>query len=126
MSLKFRRMQRLEKELRELVASCLLSSRFKGFLEGLVSISSVKLNSDLRRAKVFVSVLGSSVQTTRSFEEILSREREIQKYVNKSLRMKFPPRLFFVLEEDMGRFTRVEALLYKHHQINGIKKDSSH
>ena len=116
MDLKFRRTQRLEKQLREIVAHCLLSSRFKGFLEGLVSVSSVKLNSDLRRAKVFVSVLGSSHQTERSFEEIVSREKEIQKYVNRNIRVKFPPRLSFALEKDWDRFMKVDALLYKNSQ----------
>lgn len=105
-----RRVQRVEKELQHIVANYLLKG-FKGRLCGLVSVSRVEANAQLRTAKVYVSVLGSDEDRRNSLESLQQGTHEIQQHVNKQLRMKFVPRISLILDEGLEKLLRVESLL---------------
>jgi ribosome-binding factor A len=105
-----RRVQRVEKELQHIVANYLVRG-FKGQLQGLVSVSRVESNPKLRTAKVYISVMGSDEQRETSIDTLQEHAREIQNHVNKQLRMKFVPRLSFVLDQGLQKLLHVESLL---------------
>lgn len=107
-----RRVQRVERELREIVARYLL----KGLstpVPGLVSISRVQATKELRTAKVFVSVMGSEDEKEEAFAIVEDHIREIQKDVNSKLRMKFVPKIQLVLDKGFEHMMKVESLLHQ-------------
>ncbi|OFZ19068.1 MAG: ribosome-binding factor A, partial [Bdellovibrionales bacterium RBG_16_40_8] len=105
-----RRLQRVEKELQHIIANYLVRG-FKGSLHGLVSVSRVESNPKLRTAKVFVSIMGSDADKERSIDALNENIYEIQKHVNKELRMKFVPRISIVHDKGLERILKVETLL---------------
>jgi ribosome-binding factor A len=105
-----RRLGRIEREIREVIAGHLLSG-FRGELSGFVSVSRVVVSRDLRHAKVLITVLGTEADRTASLKELAAHAYEIQGLVNHALRMKFVPRLTFAYDEGMENSLRVEKIL---------------
>lgn len=91
-----RRVQRVEKELKQVIASYLLSG-FKGPLPGIVSVAEISVNPDLRSAKVYISVLGSEEDRDMAEELLNDQAPAIQQHINRSIRMKFCPKLRFLV-----------------------------
>lgn len=78
----------------------------------LITVTAVKVTPDLRSAKVFVSVLPE--QKTGSALDILRRHtREIQKYLNGKLTMKFVPRIEWEVDLTALRYAQIEEALKK-------------
>ena len=105
-----RRIKRVEREVREVVARYLLTG-FRGELSGLVSVSRVTMAGDLRAGRVFISVMGEPGDAEASLAEIKEFVHEIQTEVDKQLKMKFCPKLSFFLDESMEHVLKVEKIL---------------
>lgn len=105
-----RRQARLEKELREVIATYLISG-FRGELEGLVSVSRVQAAPDLKSAKVMVSHLGTDEQRDISFEVLEERVRDIQDEVAHKLKLRHTPKLTIVLDTSLEKQLKVEGIL---------------
>ncbi len=106
-----RRVFRVEREIREVIGSYLLGG-FRGQLSGLVSVARVVVTKDLRSAKVFISVLGTDEDRKRSLAELQEFAHEVQFEVNRRLRMKFCPKLRFVVDESLEKQLKVEQILH--------------
>ena len=75
-----------------------------------ITVSEVRLSSDLKRALVYVLPLGGD----RASEavEALNRERaEIRRALNRSVYLKYSPRLEFTLDTAFDRMDEVKRLL---------------
>lgn len=109
-----RRLLRVEKEMRNTIASYLTGMSgggFRGELKGLVTVSRVSASADLRSAKVFVSVLGTEAEQEATIESLESRARDVQSEVNRQLRMKHCPKLSFELDHGLEKSMHVDAIL---------------
>lgn len=113
-----RRAQRVEKELQQIVAKFLIHG-LNERLPGLVSVSRVQVGEKIRTAKIYVSVLGNPEDAELAMEILTDRISDVQKHVGKSLRMKFVPRISFVLDKGFEHMLKVESLLHE------ISKDKS-
>lgn len=105
------RIQRVEREIREVIGVYLLSG-FRGELHGIVSVSRVIVSKDLRQAKVFVTVMGSETDRKSSVSELQAQAYDIQSHVNHRLRMKYCPRLTFLYDEGFDHVLKVEKILH--------------
>jgi ribosome-binding factor A len=114
-----RRAQRVEKELQHIVAKFLIRG-LKIKLPGLVTVSRVQVNEKIRTAKIFVSILGSDKDTEDALELLEEYTPDVQKHVSKELRMKFIPRVAFVLDRGLEHYLKVESAL---HQISQERKN---
>lgn len=83
-----------------------------------VTITRVSAASNLRTARVWVSVLGDHQNSLAGGESIhrvltllLERRREIQAHLGHTLRLKYTPRLFFQMDGSLEQGDRVLALL---------------
>ena len=75
-----------------------------------ITVSEVRLSSDLKRALVYVLPLGGDM--AREAVEALNRERaEIRRALNRSVYLKFSPRLDFTLDTAFDRMDEVKRLL---------------
>ena len=104
------RLPRVEREIREVVASYLISG-FRGELPGLVSVSRVVASKDLRHAKVLVVALGENFDREALVKELQEHAHEVQQAVNQRLRMKFCPRLSFCYDTGYEHALKVETIL---------------
>lgn len=110
MSSASRRVQRVEKELRQIVAQYLLVG-FKEHLEGLVSVTRAKVSPDLRQAWVSVSMLGDNIDVDENLSRLQSRAQDFQREVHRLMPMKYCPKIQFVFDDSTEKILKVERLL---------------
>jgi ribosome-binding factor A len=78
---------------------------------GLITVNDVDLSGDLRNAKVFVSLLGSSEQQ-RTGMALLQKDRaRIQNLMAKTVFLKYIPRLHFIIDDSVVRGNKVLKIL---------------
>ncbi|MEA2386141.1 MAG: ribosome-binding factor [Thermoleophilaceae bacterium] len=104
------RMRRVNEAVKEV-----LSTHIAGDLRdpriGFVTVTSVETSTDLRRARVYVSVLGSEAERDSSLEGLEASRGYLQTHVAAELRMKRTPVLEFVYDESIDTGMRISGLL---------------
>ncbi len=94
-----RRADRINGLLRQEI-SILLSREIKDpRLDGVISITQVKTSSDLRSARVFVSVLGDQEAKEAALEGIQSAASFLRRSLRDRLKLRYVPFLKFALDE---------------------------
>lgn len=107
-----RRVLRVEKELREIIAFKLLSG-FHGDIEALVSVTRVIASKDLRTAKILVSVQGTEKEQEQAVEELNRCSYEFQQEVAHKLPMRYCPKIKFFLDQSFDKMLKVESILHE-------------
>jgi len=103
-------MRRVNEAVREV-----LSARIAEGLDdpriGFVTLTSVDTSTDLRHARVFVSVLGDESERAETLAGLGSAHGLLQQAIARELRMKHTPTLQFVFDESIDRGMRITELL---------------
>lgn len=106
-----KRMLRVNELLKREIADLLERVDFS-LTNTLVSVSEVNTSSDLKRAKVHISVLGGDDEVKRNVIVFLKRNRaELQNKIAKDITLKYTPVLEFVLDSRMEQGDKVLAIL---------------
>ncbi len=103
-------MRRVNEALRE-VLSVRIARGLKDPRIGFVTLTAVNTSSDLRHARVYVSVLGSAEERERSLAGLDSSHGVLQREIAAELRMKRTPTLEFVYDDSIERGMRISELL---------------
>ncbi len=74
-------------------------------------MTAVEVTSDLRHARVFVSVLGSPDDKKATFEGLQSLAGHLRSRLAKSLQLRVAPELQFKEDDTVARAARIESLL---------------
>ena len=104
------RMRRVDEAMRE-VLSAAITSELKDPRVGFVTVTAVDTATDLRHARVYVSVLGTDAVRRRSLDGLRSAHGFLQRRVADELHLKHTPTLDFVYDDTLDRALRVEQLL---------------
>jgi ribosome-binding factor A len=104
------RMRRVNEAVRE-VLSARIAQGLKDPRIGFVTVTAVETSPDLRRARVFVSVLGSEDERRDTLAGLDSSHGLLQATIARELRMKRTPTLDFVYDESIERGMRISELL---------------
>ncbi len=88
---------------------------------GLITVTEVRMTSDLRIAKVYVSIYGNEERKQKSMLLLEAQKPAIRSALGKVLRLRFVPSLVFVLDESVDRAMKLE-MLFK--QIENERKNS--
>jgi ribosome-binding factor A len=104
------RMRRVDEAIREVLSDA-VSSDLKDPRIGFVTVTDVKTSPDLRRARVFVTVLGTEDERAASLAGLQSAHGILQRRLNAELRLKRTPTLEFVYDDTTDRAMRMEQLL---------------
>ena len=104
------RMRRINEVLREVVGAA-ISNDLSDPRIGFVTVTSVETSSDLRTAKVFVSVLGSEEEREASLEGLRSSHGVLQSRIAAETRMKRTPTLTFRYDDTIEKGARISHLL---------------
>ncbi len=113
-----RRADRVGEAIREEIATFLAESVKDPRVVGFVTVTGVELTSDLRHAKVFVSVMGSDAEKEATFEGLASTASHLRSRVGRALRLRVAPEIQFREDDSVQRAARIESLLA------GIKTES--
>jgi ribosome-binding factor A len=106
-------MRRVNEAIREVLSGA-VGSDLKDPRIGFVTVTDVKTTSDLRHARVYVTVLGDEVVRSDALAGLQSAHGVLQRRVGSELRMKRTPTLEFVYDETTDRAMRMEELLDDH------------
>jgi ribosome-binding factor A len=103
-------MRRVDEAIREVLSDA-LGQELKDPRIGFVTVTDVKTSPDLRRARVYVTVLGNQEERDASLAGLQSAHGVLQRRVGAELRMKRTPTIEFVYDVTTDRAMRVEELL---------------
>lgn len=76
-----------------------------------VSLTQVKMTPDLRRARVYFSVLEGAATAEEASEGFGSAHRFIRQKVGRALGLRYSPELEFILDTSAETAARIDALL---------------
>jgi ribosome-binding factor A len=104
------RMRRVDEAVREVLSDA-ITKQLKDPRVGFVTVTAVETAPDLRRARVFVSVLGDGKVRKRSMQGLQSAHGVLQRVVARELRLKHTPTLEFVYDDTSERGMRIAQLI---------------
>ncbi len=105
------RQLKVASQIQRIVAMVLLRDVADPRIDGLVSVTRVAVTSDLREAKVFLSLLGGTRTPATVLEGIKSAGRHIQAEVAENLTMRYAPRLSFHLDESLKKQAEILKII---------------
>jgi ribosome-binding factor A len=105
------RMRRVNEAVRE-VLSMAITNDLKDPRIGFVTVTAVDTSPDLRRAHVYVSVLGDDRKREDSLAGLNSSHGYLQSRVASELRLRHTPQLDFRFDDTIDRGLRIERLLH--------------
>ena len=104
------RMRRVNEAVRE-VLSARIAEGLKDPRIGFVTVTAVETSTDLRHARVYVSVLGPESERRDTLAGLGSSHGVLQAVIARELRLKRTPTLEFVYDESIERGMRIAELL---------------
>ena len=105
------RMRRVNEAVREVLSAHISEGDLKDPRIGFVTVTAVETSPDLRRARVFVSVLGGERERDDALAGLRSSAGFLQSKLGTELSMKRTPTLDFVYDESIERGMRISELL---------------
>lgn len=102
-------MRRVNEAVREVVSEAV--GELKDPRIGFVTVTGVETSSDLRHARVFVSVLGSEAKRRKTLAGLTAAHGVLQARLAHELRMKRTPQLAFEYDPTVERGVRMTKLI---------------
>ena len=103
------RMRRVNESVRSVVAEAI--GELKDPRIGLVTVTGVRVSSDLAEAVVFVSVLGNAKKLQATLDGLASAHGVLQARIGRELSLRRTPQLTFEYDDSVERGVRMSALI---------------
>jgi ribosome-binding factor A len=107
------RMRRVDEAVREVLSDA-IATQLRDPRVGFVTVTGVKTSSDLRHARVYVSVLGDQETREASLAGLRSAHGFLQGLLAAELKLKHTPALTFFYDQSVDRGMRISRLLDEH------------
>lgn len=104
------RMRRVDEAVRQVLSDA-VAQDLQDPRIGFVTMTSVKTTSDLRHARVYISVLGNEARRADTLAGLRSAHGALQRCLARELRMKRTPTLEFLYDDTTDRAMRLERLI---------------
>jgi ribosome-binding factor A len=104
------RMRRVDEAIRQVIGEA-LAADLKDPRVGFVTVTDVKTSSDLRHARVYVSVLGPESEREDTLAALRHAHGYLQGRIARELRLKRTPALEFAYDDTGERAMRIDALI---------------
>jgi len=105
------RHERIAGEIRHEISAMLAGELKDPRLAGLATVTEVRVTPDLKRARVFVSVLGSEAEQAAMIEGLASAAGFIRHELSERLQIRRAPEVLFVLDHSEEYGNRIDELL---------------
>jgi ribosome-binding factor A len=120
----FKRIDRLRDQIKEVVALT-IQQKVKDTHLGFVTVTDVKLTSDLAEATIYYSVYGDTL-TQKSTNRALEKAKGfIQSELARQISIRKVPILSFKVDRSVEQGLKIEELLNKIHEEDERRKDDS-
>ena len=83
---------------------------------GLLTVTDVQVSPDLRIAKIYVSILGTSEVKARAMALLEDQRGAIRSFIGSHIRLKFTPAVHFYVDDTLERVQRIESLIKEIHK----------
>lgn len=104
------RMDKVNEELRKEI-SLVIDQKLKNpNITGIISVTKVKTSSDLRYARVYISLINSKSKKN-TLEGIKNASGFIRTEIAKSVNLRYTPELTFEIDESMEYSSKIENIL---------------
>lgn len=113
-----RKKDRLEHTIRIIISDIFLKEISDPRI-GFITVSSCELSSDLKHAKIFVSIYGDEKEKKRGMEGVKSATKYVQELLAKRIKAKNVPFIEFILDESIEKAIKLTKL------IEDIEKNES-
>jgi ribosome-binding factor A len=107
------RMRRVDEAMRAVLSDA-IAKDLKDPRIGFVTVTGVKTSTDLRHARVYVSVLGDDAERAVSIDGLRSAHGFLQRRLADELTLKHTPSLTFEYDDSVDRGMRISRLLDEH------------
>lgn len=107
-----RRCQRVGELLKEEIGG-IIENELKDCSVGFVTLTNVKVSSDLRYAKVYFSVLGDESQRQAAIEGLRRAKSFIQAQLGRRIRLRYTPKISFIFDDSIEYGVHILELLKK-------------
>ena len=105
-----KRLERVNQLIKEEI-SMLLQRELKDPRLGFVTVTEVDVTTDLKHAKVYVSVLGSEEQWATSFQALQSARGFVWNWLRRHLDLRATPEIAFRPDRSMEHAAHIQSLL---------------
>ena len=106
------RLERVNSLLKRVIAEAMFSVMQGDTVQpGLITVTDVACGKDLRDATVKISVFGDDALKETALRHLKHNARKFQAIINREVRLKFTPRLNFVLDLSLEKGDEVLAIL---------------
>ena len=114
------RIERVNSLLKRVIAESMFSVMQGDTVQpGLITVTDVACGKDLRDATVKISVFGDDALKETALRHLKHNARKFQAIINREVRLKFTPRLNFVLDLSLEKGDEVLAILNSLPSDNG-------
>ncbi|MFC2336506.1 MAG: 30S ribosome-binding factor RbfA [Negativicutes bacterium] len=110
------RMERVQELMKQELSKIILQD-LKDPRIGFVTVTAVDVSSDLRNAKVYVSLMGSEQQIADSWRGLQSSRGFLRREIGHRVRLRYTPELTLELDKSVDYGVHIQELLQQ------IKKD---
>jgi len=112
MSLRTERVGSLIKE----EVGMLFAREYRDSAFGFITVTEVRVSPDLRLAKIYVSIMGSSAKREETLKMLETRKGEIRSFIGARVRLKFTPTVQFYIDETLDRVEKIDQLIKQIHK----------
>ena len=112
MSIRTERVASLIKE----TVGVIVAREYSGTEFGFITVTEVRMSPDLKIAKVYFSIFGSSERQAKTMVMLNEQKQRIRGEVAHSVRLKFAPALQFYHDATMDEVDRINKLINKIHE----------
>ena len=116
-----RRVERVRSLLQETVSEVILQELADPRM-GFVTVTKAEVSPDLKNAKVYVSIIGEPGVVSKTFAGLEHAVGFVQKRLAETMKMRFTPRVMFVMDESVKRSVRISAILKQISEESGAKE----
>ena len=106
-----KRTTRLNSLLKEVISEVIKKDVGNPNISKLTTITKVEITKDLHQAKVFISIIGTPEEKTKTLKALESASSFISIKASKKVVMKYFPSLIFKLDTSLEKQFRIEKIL---------------
>ena len=115
------RLLRINESIKEVLSSVITAEGLKDPRVGFVTVTGVETTSDLRHAKVFVSVLGKQAERDACMEALEHSRGYLQARLGSAMHVKRTPQLEFRYDGTLDNALYIEQLMKKEEEVLGAE-----
>lgn len=104
------RLNRVAETVREVLGN-LITTKLKDPRIGMATVTDVEIASDLKTAKVYMSILGSDEEKEASLKALEAAKGYLKSELARAVRMKSTPDLEFRIDPSIEQGIRIEELI---------------